>query len=229
MEHTDANRISALFAKRQPTYSRTDAASLVNMSEEDLAMAIANGVVRVEQDERGADVVPWEDLAVLTLEEWTPRMIAAVLRDDPDSLPLLNQQRLIRVSLPIYLIRLLDHVARRESAAHRVPRNASDIIERVLHDFANICEDVNIPGFAEALDYPYFTPRRTGLLWLRCRYCGISITEPVREVCRPCESRHEPNEHLGEYGLDALEPAPRRIARQRGRATRPRGVRRKAQ
>jgi len=183
---------------------------LLGISEGQLLDAIATGSVSTEASDTGAQVIPWEDIAILALEEWTPRMIEAALHDDVDNvIPLLNQHRLIQVSLPIYLIRLLDHLARFESATHHVPRNASDMIERVLHEFANTQAaaviDAEIPGFAQALTYPYFTPRRTGLLWLRCRYCGIAISEPVREVCRTCEGRHEPKEHLGEYGLPELE------------------------
>src|SRR5262249_47728780 len=152
--------------------------------------------------------IPWEDVAMLGMEEWTPRMIEAALhREDGDAIPLLNQHRLIRVSLPIYLIRLLDHLAREESASHHLPRNASDILEQIVsddvHDTAALEEA--IPGFQQAHRYPYFTLRRTGVLNLRCRYCGTSISEPVREVCRSCERRHEPNEHLGQYGLPELE------------------------
>jgi hypothetical protein len=149
-------------------------------------------------------------VAALALEEWTPRMIEAALGHEADEvIPLFNQHRLIRVSLPIYLIRLLNYVAESDSAPRHVPRNASDVLERLLHDFANTQDttaiESEVPGYAQALTYPYFTPRRTGLLWLRCRYCGIAISEPVREVCRTCEAHHEPNEHLGQYGLPELE------------------------
>jgi hypothetical protein len=208
--HSDRERIVELFARRQPVYGTAEAVLLLGISEGQLLDAIATGSASTEASDTGAQVIPWEDIAILALEEWTPRMIEAALHDDVDDvIPLLNQHRLIQVSLPIYLIRLLDHLARFESATHHVPRNASDMIERVLHEFANTQAaaviDAEIPGFAQALTYPYFTPRRTGLLWLRCRYCGIAISEPVREVCRTCEGRHEPKEHLGEYGLPELE------------------------
>jgi hypothetical protein len=183
---------------------------LLGISENQLRDAIATGSVSTEASDTGAQVIPWEDVALLALEEWTPRMIEAALGHDADDvIPLLNQHRLIQASIPIYLIRLLDQLARFESATRHVPRNASDMIERILHEFANTqaaaAIDAEIPGFAQALTYPHFTPRSTGLLWLRCRYCGIAISEPVREVCRTCEGRHEPKEHLGEYGLPELE------------------------
>jgi hypothetical protein len=240
--HSDRERIIELFARRQPVYGTAEVVRLLGISEGQLADAIAKGNVGTEANDVGAHVIPWEDVGTLALEEWTPRMIEAALDGDRDEIPLLNQHRLIRVSLPIYLIRLTDHLARFESATRHVPRNASDIIERILHDFANTHDaaaiDGEIPGFAQALTYPYFTPRRTGLLWLRCRYCGVAISEPVREVCRTCERRHEPNEHLGEYGLPELEehdepdtpqhaPTPRhRKRRTRATGRGPRGKRR---
>jgi len=208
--HSDRERIIELFARRQPVYGTAEVVQLLGISEGQLLDAIATGSVSTEASDTGAQVIRWEDVAILALDAWTPRMIAAALGHDADDvLPPLNQHRLIQVSLPLYLIRLLDQLARAESATRHVPRNASDIIERVLHDLANTQKtttiDTAIPGFAQALTYPYFTPRNTGLLWLRCRYCGISISEPVREVCRTCEARHEPKEHLGEYGLPELE------------------------
>jgi len=130
-------------------------------------------------------------------------------------------------------------LARKESE-NRLPRNASDILERILHQHAEAEDDLHhldleIPGFREALRYPYYTPRADSIA-LRCRYCDITITEAVREVCKPCSARHEPKEHLGEYGIPELEephepeePAPtpgpqHRRATRRSRA--PRGKRR---
>jgi len=210
MPTSDRERIVELFARRQPTYAPQDVLTLLGISAEQLRAAIGKRTVEEHYNDVGDVVIPWEDVATLALEEWTPRMIEAALHssDDP-GIPQLNEHRLIRVSLPIYLIRLLNYLAEFESATRHVPRNASDIIERALHDLANTQDitavEAEIPGFAQALTYPYFVPRRNGVLWLRCRYCGISISEPVREVCRACEGRHEPNEHLGEYGLPELE------------------------
>lgn len=213
MERTlDSDRqcIVALYAHRQPTYRLADVLALLGISDGQLRDAISRGEIATETNDVGERVIAWAEVATLALEEWTPRMIEAALHHEPsDIIPLLNQHRLIRVSLPIYLIRLLDHLARFESATRHVPRNASDILERVLHDFANTQNtaaiNAEVPGYAQALSYPYFVPRRTGVLWLRCRYCGVAINEAVREVCRTCERRHEPNEHLGEYGLPELE------------------------
>jgi len=129
--HSDSERIVELFARRQPVYGTAEVVQLLGISEAQLLDAIATGSVGTEASETGAQVIPWEDVANLALEEWTPRMIAAALgHDAEDVLPPLNQHRLIQVSLPLYLIRLLDQLARIESATRHVPRNASDIIER---------------------------------------------------------------------------------------------------
>ena len=194
---TDRERIIALFGERQPTYTRAAVLRLLGMRAEELAALIGSGAVTPEVNEAGDSVIPWEDVASLALEEWTPRMIEAAVDREPEAvLPALNRHQRIEVSLPIYVIRLLDHLARAESATRHVPRNASDILERVLHDFANTHDaaaiDAVIPGFAQALTYPYFIPRWTGLLWHRCRYCGIAITKLARVVCHACEQRHQP-------------------------------------
>ncbi|HKO57421.1 MAG TPA: hypothetical protein VJ276_16215 [Thermoanaerobaculia bacterium] len=205
----DRERIIELFARARPTYGRSEVLGLLGISDRQLAEAIDDGCVDVERNDCGAEVIRWEDVALLALEEWTPRMIEAALEHEKARLiPDLNQHRLIQVSLPKYLIRLLDHLARQESAVHHVPRNASDIIERVLHEFANSLDvpsiEVEIDGFQQALRYPYFL-RLPSQIALRCRYCDIATTEAVREVCRGCVARHEPKEHLGEYGLPELD------------------------
>lgn len=207
--HSDRERIAELFARRQPAYGSDDILRLIGISSGQLNGAIDDGVVTPERNDVGTSVISWEDVAHLALDEWTPRMIEAALREESSEvIPLLNQHRLIQISLPIYLIRLLDYQARFESATRHVPRNASDIIERVLREFADgrdtAALDVEIPGFLQALQYPYYTPRPDSIS-LRCRYCNTMITEAVREVCRACQRRHEPKEHLGEYGFPELE------------------------
>ena len=194
---SDRERIIELFAERQPTYTQAAALRLLGITAEQLVAAIASGDVTMEVNEAGESVIPWEDIASLALEEWTPRMIEAAVHPEPEAvLPGLNRHQRIHVSLPIYLIRLLDHLARAES--RHVPRNASDVLERLVHDFANTQDtavlDAAIPGFAQALAYPYFIERWNGLLWYRCRYCGIAITKLARIVCHACAARHEPDE-----------------------------------
>lgn len=207
-QDSDRERIIELFAKPQPAYVRADVVRLLGLSDEEFEHEVAGLIADPELNDRGMTVFRWEDVAHLALERWTPRMIEAALRIKArGAIPHLNQHRLIQVSLPLYLIRYLDFRARRESE-NRLSRNASDIIERVLHEHAD-GEDLHhleleISGFVQALRYPYYTPRASNIVH-RCRYCDISITEAAREVCKPCSKRHEPKEHLGEYGLPELE------------------------
>ena len=206
---TDRSVIVELFAQPRASYTNEEVFVLLGISDEALAVAIATGVIAPEKNNSGALVIPWEDVAHLALEKWTPRMIEAALGDDAAAvIPTLNQHRSIRVLLPHYLIRLLDEVARTDSARHRVPRNASDILERILHDYANTLDRTlteQIPGFSRALDYPYIPDRSDGTQ-PGCTYCGTSSTEP-RAVCRTCVERHEPDEsaRLGQL-LDGRDP-----------------------
>ena len=162
----------------------------------------------VEQNDDDQLVIPWEDLATLALEEWTPRMTNAALANHPDILPGLNRHQLVEVSLPVYLVRLLHHLAEHESRTHTVPRNASDIIETLLHHHADTLDTATIedaiPGFTQAHHYPTYH-ERYGAHYHRCRYCGIPITTLSLAICNDCEHRHHPQEHLREYGLPTLD------------------------
>lgn len=98
------------------------------------------------------------------------------------------------MSLPIYLIRMLDHLARVASTNVQVPWNASDVIEQQLELLASTLDldamEARIEGFREALRYPYYTPRANGP-WLRCRYCDALTEEArgaMRGVCRECHA-----------------------------------------
>lgn len=179
--------ILELFARRQPAYARADIMRLLGITEAQLASAIQEGVLTPEQDDTGAEVIPWEDVATLALESWTPRMIDAALGKHATSvLPPLNQHRIIPVALPAYLIRFVNHLARQ-----RPGHNASDIIESLLHEQANTeALTIEIPGFHEAVRYPYYT-HRNGAAW-RCRYCDTVVTSSRTDVCRSCKERHEP-------------------------------------
>jgi hypothetical protein len=182
------DRIIELFAKREPAYAQTDVLRLLGINDTQLDAAIANGTIHVEPNDRGMSVVPWDDVAAFALEEWTLRMIETALGEDALTvIPPLNQHHVIPVTLPAHLIRFVDHLAR-EAPAH----NASDIIERILHDHANIdalALDVEIPGFRQALQYPYYTQRDGASR--RCRYCDLVLTRRA-DICRACKERHEP-------------------------------------
>lgn len=209
---TDRERIIELFVCPDAVYARRDAARLLGVDAAVLDAAIAEGTITLKEDERGRPLVAWDDVASLALDEWTPRMIQAALGDEfADVIPDRNQHRIVQVSLPRYQIRLLDYLARAASAGHRVPRNVSDVLESLVREHARnlavAALDVDMPGFAEALRYPRFMARSSSIR-RRCRYCDTPTAEAAREVCRPCEARHEPKEYKGEYGLPELgEPS----------------------
>ena len=204
---SDRSAILELFRRPQPAYARHDVMRLLGLSESEFEQQLADLALAAELNDRGNEVFRWEDVASLAWSQWTPRMIHAALGHAViDVIPHLNQHRLIQVSLPIYLIRYLDYATRQASSGIR--QNASDILERVLHEHVAGADqqvlDREIPGILRALQYPYFIPR-PGNIALRCRYCDISITDAGREVCKACIARHEPREHLGEYGIPELE------------------------
>ena len=182
--------IIELFARRQPAYARADVVRLLGITEAELASAIHAGTVTPEQDDTGAEVIPWEDVATLALASWTPRMINAALgKHATSALPPLNQQRIIPVALPAYLVRFVEYLARQ-----RPGHNASDIIESVLHEQANADSlTVEISGFQEAVRYPYYLPRNGAAS--RCRYCDIVVASSRTDVCRSCKERHEPRSY----------------------------------
>lgn len=206
---TDRERIIALFASPDAVYNVHDAARLLRIDSAQLQAAIDESRIALEKDERGTPLIPWDDVARLALKEWTPRMVQAALESDlADAIPYRNQHRTMQVSLPRYQIRLLDYLARAASTEHHVPRNASDILERILHEHANSLDvaalDVEMPGFAEAIRYPFFITQGSSIR-RRCRYCDTPTFGAAREVCRPCEKRHEPKQYKGEYGLPELD------------------------
>src|SRR4051794_9293440 len=131
------DRIIELYTRPQPAYTSAEVMRLLGVSEAAFERCMTQLVFGPEANDRGATVIRWEDVAHLALEQWTPRMVQAALdHRASDVLPALNQHCLIQVSLPVYLIRYLDYRARQEST-NRVPRNASDIIEALLHNDAD--------------------------------------------------------------------------------------------
>jgi len=202
---TDRERIIELFAKRKQRYSRAEVFRLTRYSEESLATAIADG-----------DVTPhdggfrWEDVAHLMLQRWTPRMIDAALgHQRVGVIPALNRVQYIEAWLPLYQIRLLHYLAEQERGTVRGRLNASDILERQLLDLVssvNLDEvEEAIPGFCDALRYPYFMTREDDNTTAFCRFCGRVSGVAGRELCDECSNRHQPKAHLGEHGIPELE------------------------
>jgi hypothetical protein len=207
---SDRALIRELFIQRVPLYSFTDALRLTRTAQAEVDAAIAAGGITTESFS-GRPVIPWDDVAGLALDRWTPRMIDGALgsADRLSVVPLLNRLQQIEVFLPVYQIRLLHYLAGIEREQCRAPLNASDVLERHLLDLASAVNadelELAIPGFRAALDYPYFIPREDDRFTAFCWYCGRVSDVPGRQVCTDCHRRHEPRPHLGEDGIPELD------------------------
>jgi hypothetical protein len=207
---SDRALLRELFIERAPLYSMTDALRLTRSTHDEIDAAIASGEIAT-QEFGGQIVIPWDDVASLALDRWTPRMINGALgsTDRQSVVPLLNRVQQVEVFLPVYQIRLLHYLAETERGQFRARLNASDVLERHLLDLASAANademELAIPGFRAALQYPYFIPREADWFTAFCWYCGRVSDVPGRQVCTDCHRRHEPRPHLGEDGIAELD------------------------
>ena len=206
---TDRTLIRELFVQRKPEYGFDEARRLTRSGEADIAAAIDAGELDPIRRSDGP-LLSWDDVALLALRRWTPRMIDGALDVvHRDTVPRLNRVRQIQVQLPLYQIRLLHVLAEMRRARFRGRINASDILEYELLEIALSMDadeiEVEIPGFRAALQYPYFIPREDDWATAFCRFCGRLSSIAGREICDDCKLRHEPQMHLGEHGVPELD------------------------
>src|SRR6266545_3579322 len=155
----DAALLFELFANRQRTYDEAAVLRLTRATPALLECAIDEQVIEPVQKGRAREFA-WEDVALLALERWAPRMIAEVLGS---SLPYLNQIRLIRVVLPLYQIRFMHWLAVSSNEPGRPRLNVSDVLESEIGlaaAGANLVRvERHIPGFTAAMQFPSFEQR----------------------------------------------------------------------
>jgi hypothetical protein len=189
---TDHACLVELFATPKRRYSVADALRLTHTTPRELDTLIAEGRVSPQGDS-GARTLPWEDVSMLALQQWTPRMIEASLRRTGSltAIPLLNRLQRISLYLPVYQIRLLHLHA--EAGRYRAPLNASDVLERQLLDLASAMKPREverwIPGFRRALQYPSLPQSPNVNDTDACCYCGARAFR--RRTCVACRTRHE--------------------------------------
>lgn len=206
---TDRALIRELFVQRRPEYSLDDARRLTRSAEAEISVAIDEGEIEPLRKADGF-LFSWDDVALLALRRWTPRMIDGALDVvHRDTVPRLNRVRQIQVQLPLYQIRLLHVLAESRRAGFRGRLNASDVLEHELLEVALSADgaeiEAEIPGFRAALQYPYFIPREDDWATAFCRFCGRLSGIAGREMCDDCKLRHEPQMHLGEHGVPELD------------------------
>jgi hypothetical protein len=208
-DSTDRERIRELFVKRMPFYVLADVLRLTRSTEAEITVAVDEGSVTPVLG-GDAPLFSWDDVVLLALRRWTPRMIDGALDAvHRDVVPVLNRVKQIAVHLPLYQIRLLHVLAEMRGAGFRGRLNASDILEHELVELAMSVDadeiDAEIPGFRAAIHYPYFIQREDDWSTAFCRFCGRLSGVAGREMCDDCKHRHEPQMHLGEHGVPELD------------------------
>jgi hypothetical protein len=155
---SDRARIRELFVKRKPFYALADVLRLTRSMDAEIAAAVTEGAVDPVRDDTGLRF-SWDDVVLLALRRWTPRMIHGALDVSyRDVVPPLNRVKQIVVHLPLYQIRLLHVLAESGRAGFRGRLNASDILEHELVEVASSMDadaiEIEIPGLARRSAIP---------------------------------------------------------------------------
>jgi hypothetical protein len=196
----DDARILELFAERQRFYDFATVRRLTGATAERLEEALTEGHVE-PVIQAGVVAFPWDDVASLALERWTPRQIAQTLAraEREHALSPLNQFRTITIELPVYQIRLLHYLAQAKSGDGRQPLSVSDVLECELDMLAwGELPDIEraVAGFEAAARFPSLDDA-PHLVETRCLYCGTLIATG-ENACAACTTLHVPAGDKGE-------------------------------
>jgi hypothetical protein len=147
-------KIRKIFIQQRPDYSVTDAVRVLGMKRADILEAIADGYV--ETKTTVIHRLPWAAVADLALRKWSHEAIYDALGDQAaEFLPPLLMVETVTVRLPAFLVRMLEHFARRERCT------VGEALTKELFDVAEATNMANpegmerlIPGFYAALCFP---------------------------------------------------------------------------
>lgn len=173
-------RIRTIFLHQQPAVSIADAALLLGWSSPEVNRAIAAGEIETTTTSSGR-LVRTEEMVAKALEVWPLDTIEAALgKDAPLVLPPLLRTREVVTYLPGYQVRMLEHFARKQQTT------IAHLIAEQLEGSANATPEelsASIPGFGEAIQWPYVEPERVGSRRGQdraCRWSNVELREPVR-------------------------------------------------
>jgi hypothetical protein len=143
-------RIRRIFLQERPHVSIQQAARLLGWSWEEMTAAIRAGEVELTATPLGK-WFPRNELMAKGLEAWPLDVIEEALGDDAARvLPEALRTAELRVRLPRFQIDMLHYFARQEATT------VSAIVSGELDHLANSLAELsaNVPGFAEAVEWP---------------------------------------------------------------------------
>ena len=145
-------RIRTIFLKRRSNYSTGDVARLTGLNRDNLIRRIQDSEFDIDRVEYW---LPWSELVTIALDQWPLEAIYEALGDRADEvLPRMLRLEELSVRMPVYILRMLEHVAAREkvSVAEYLQRELRDLTETEVRRDLTIEE--RMPGIREALLFP---------------------------------------------------------------------------
>lgn len=147
----NASAIRSLFLEPKPTYTITEAATLLGMESRDVRGWVDSGELEGVDSDEGLRV-PWSELVSFGIDFWSQEVIEEALGVDvaeaiPDLLRLTN----LEVRIPRLEVVALERMAARDG------KSVDAVLARELLDVASANSwwlDREVPGFLAALAWP---------------------------------------------------------------------------